>query len=63
MRLGGRGRTILDSGLGSGLSLLLEFLGERNIIEEDIGIVELAVPGALEVVHGLEQVVEFLVAH
>lgn len=53
----------MNDGLGSGPSLLLEFLGERNIIEEDVGIVELAVPGALEVAHGLEQVVEFLIAH
>ena len=50
-------------GLGECLSLALEFFGERLIIEEDIGIVELVIPSALEVLHGMDQVAEFLVAH
>lgn len=50
-------------GLGECLSLALEFFGERLIIEEDIGIIELVVPSALEVLHGMDQVGKFLVAH
>jgi hypothetical protein len=51
----------LNLGLGDGLRLLLEFLGEGLVIEEDIGIVELVVPCALEIAHGADQLVEFLV--
>lgn len=50
-------------GLGKRLSLALELFREGLVIEEDIGIVELVVPSALEVLHGVDQVAEFLVAH
>lgn len=49
-------------GLGGGLCLLLELLGEFDVVEEDVGVVEFAVPGALQIVHGLEQLVQLLVA-
>lgn len=53
----------MNLGLGDGLRLLLELLGERLVVEEDVGIVEFVVPCALEVAHGADQLVQFLVAH
>jgi len=53
----------LTLGLGDRLSLALEFLGEGLVIEENVGIVELVVPSALEILHGVNQVAEFLVAN
>ena len=50
-------------GLGHCLSLLLELLGEGHIIEENIRIVELAVPCSLEVTHCREQLIQLLIAH
>jgi hypothetical protein len=41
---------------------LLEFLCEGDIIEESPGIVELVVPGRLELAHGGEEVGEFFIA-
>lgn len=55
-------RTILALGLGHCLSLLLELLGEGHIVEEDIGIVELAVPCSLQISHCREQLTQFLIA-
>lgn len=49
-------------GIGHGLCLLLELVGEGLVVEEDIGVVKLVVPGALEVAHGAEHVVQLLVA-
>lgn len=49
------GCTKLALGLGDRLDLLLELLGKGDIVEEDIGIVEFAVPCALEITHGLEE--------
>lgn len=51
----------MNLGLGDGLRLLLKLLGEGFVIEKDIGIVELVVPGALEIAHRTDQLVEFLV--
>ena len=55
-------RTILALGFGHSLSLLLELLGKGYIVEEDIRIVELAVPRSLQVSHCREQLTEFLIA-
>lgn len=55
-------RTILALGLGHSLSLLLELIGEGYIVEEDVGIVELAVPCSLQVGHCREQLTKFLIA-
>lgn len=49
-------------GTGHCLRLLFELFGERFVIEEDIGIVELVVPGAFEVTHCAQYVVQLLVA-
>lgn len=49
-------------GLGRGPGLLLKLFRERYIVEEDIGIVEFAVPGSFQIGHGLEQLAEFLIA-
>lgn len=46
-------RTVLTFCLGGGLRLLLELLGKFDIVEEDIGVVEFAVPGLLQIVHSL----------
>lgn len=43
--------TILAFGLGLGLSSLLELRGERLVVEEDIGVIELGVPGPLQITH------------
>jgi hypothetical protein len=51
----------LNLGLGDGLGLLLELFGEGLVVEEDIRIVELVVPCALEITHGADQLVEFLI--
>lgn len=56
-------RTVLTLGLGDRLSLTLEFFGEGLVIEEDVGVVELVVPSALEILHGVNQVAEFLIPH
>jgi hypothetical protein len=40
-------RTILALCLGRSLGLLLELCGELDVVEEDIGIVEFAVPCSL----------------
>lgn len=56
------GRTVLTLGLGNCLCLLLEFLREGHVIEEDIRVIELVVPRAFEIAHGADQVIEFLVA-
>lgn len=53
--------TILAFGLGLGLSSLLELRGERLIVEKDIGVVKLGVPGPLQVTHARNQLVELLV--
>ena len=45
-----------------GLCEFLEFLGERDVVEEGPRIVELAVPCSLEVAHAGEEFVEFFVA-
>lgn len=50
-------------GLGDGLSLALELLGERDVVEEDVWVVELVVPSALEVTHGMDQLTQLLIAH
>ena len=55
-------RTVLTLCLGGGLGLLLELGGELDIIEEDVRVVEFAVPGALQIVHGLQELVQFFVA-
>lgn len=54
--------TILALRLGHCLSLLLEFLGERHIVEENIGIVKLVVPCSLQISHCREQLIQFLIA-
>lgn len=56
-------RTVLTLGFGDRLSLTLEFFGEGLVIEEDVGIVEFVVPSALEILHGVNQVAEFLIPH
>lgn len=53
----------MNLGLGDGLRLLLELLGEGLVVKEDVGIVEFIVPCALEIAHGADQLVQFLVAH
>lgn len=53
--------TILAFGLGLGLSSLLELRGERLVIEKDIGVVKLGVPGPLQVTNARNQLVELLV--
>ena len=45
-----------------GLSKFLEFVGERDIVEEGPGIVEFVVPGSFEVTHGGDEVVKFFIA-
>lgn len=53
----------MNLGLGDGLCLLLEFLAEGLVVEENVRIVEFVVPCALEIAHGVDQLVQFLVAH
>jgi hypothetical protein len=53
----------LTLGLCDRLSLALEFFSEGLVIEEDVGIVELVVPSALEILHGVNQVAQFLVPY
>lgn len=48
---------------GKSLRLLLEFFGERDIVEEGPGVVELVVPCSFEVAHGGEHVVELLISY
>lgn len=47
--------------LGDRLGLPLEFLRERDVVEEDIRVVKLVVPCTLEILHCAKQVVQFLV--
>lgn len=47
--------------LGDRLGLSLEFFRKGNVVEEDIGVVELVVPCALEILHCAKQVMQFLV--
>lgn len=54
-------RTILAFGLRLGLGPPLELFGEGLVVEENVGIVELAVPCALEVLHCGDQLVQFFV--
>ena len=54
--------TVVAFRLGFRLCALLKFLSERHVVEEDPGVVELAVPGALKITHGRNQFVQFLVA-
>lgn len=54
--------TVVAFRLGFRLCALLKFLSERHVVEEDPGVVELAVPGPLEITHGWNQLVELLVA-
>ena len=56
-------RTVLTLGFGDRLSLTLEFFGEGLVIEENVGVVEFVVPSALEILHGVNQVAEFLIPH
>lgn len=58
-----RNRTVSAFGLGRSLRLLLELGGERDVVKEGPGVVELVIPGPLEVVHGLHHAVQLLVAH
>lgn len=44
-----------------GLGAFLEFFGERDIVEECPGVVELAVPCSFEVAHSREEFVEFFI--
>lgn len=44
------------------LGPLLELLGERLVVEEDPGVIELAVPGALQIAYRRNQLIEFLVS-
>jgi hypothetical protein len=58
---GGVNGTVLTFGLGLGLGPLLELLGERLVVEENVGVVELVVPGALEITHRADHVVQLFV--
>lgn len=49
-------------GLGDCLSSLLEFFCKGLVVEEDVGIIEFVVPRALEIAHGVDQILKFLVA-
>jgi hypothetical protein len=57
------GSTIVGFGVGCRRRLLLELFCEGFIIEESPRIVELVVPCPLEVVHGLDHVINLLVPH
>lgn len=48
-------------GLRRGLSPPLEIFGEGLVVEENVGVIELAIPSALEMSHCGDQVVEFFV--
>lgn len=54
--------TIVAFGLGDCLSPLLEFFCKGLVVEEDVGIIEFVVPRALEIAHGVDQIVKFLIA-
>lgn len=56
-------RTVSALGLRRGLCLLLELVREVNIVEESPWIVELVVPCALQIAHGLEHALQLLVPH
>lgn len=53
--------TILAFGFGLGLRSLLELRGERLVVEKDIGVIELGVPGPLQVANARNQLVKLLV--
>lgn len=61
----GRGkwrRTIVAFRLGGGLRLLLEFLCEGLVVEEGPRVIELAVPCALQVIHGRNHIIYLFVS-
>lgn len=50
-------------GLGHSLGFLLEFIGEGNVVEEDVRVVKFVVPSSFDVVHSPQQVAKFLIAN
>lgn len=50
-------------GLGVFPCFSLEFLGERDVVDESPRVVEFTVPGSLQVLHGLDQLAKLFVAH
>lgn len=59
---GKRRRTIIAFRLGGSLRLLLEFVCEGLVVEEGPWVIELAVPCALQIVHGRNHIVHLFVS-
>lgn len=55
--------TISSLGFGCCSRSSLEFFGERDIIEERPGIVELGVPCSLQIVHRLQHAIQLFISY
>lgn len=56
------GHTVVAFCLRFRLRQLLKFFREGLVIEEDPGVIEFAIPGALKIANGRDQFVEFFIS-
>lgn len=55
--------TIVALGLGFGLRPFLEFLRERLVVEEDPGVIKLAVPCPFQITNRRDELIQLFIAH